>query len=98
MSNWLFTLHLAATAVLTWLGLPEYAILVLGLVIAFNGQHTISANRQQQKEKGPTVANQHPRRPAETPPPASADRKTAREAIKDARATERQNHGRSRDR
>lgn len=96
MPNWLFTLHLAFTAALAWLRLPEYAILVLGLVIAYNGQHTLNANRQH--EKGPTVATQHPKRPPETPPAASADRKAAREAIKDARAAERQNRGRNRDR
>lgn len=96
MSNRLFALHLAVTAALTALALPEYAILVLGLVIAVNGQHTVNANRQ--KERGPTVAAQHPKRPAETPPAASADRKTAREAIKDARTAEHQNHGRRKDR
>lgn len=46
MSNWLFNLHLAFTAVLTWLRLPEYAILVLGLVIAFNGQLAANAARR----------------------------------------------------
>lgn len=96
MPNWLFTLHLAFTAALVWLRLPEYAILVLGLVIAFNGQHTLNANRQRQK--GPTVAHQHPKRPPETPPAASADRKTARAELKDARTAERLNRGRDRDR